>query len=630
MTVWAIVLSFALCACCVHGLNFAVIGDFGMGGLPAGAVSEVRSAGALNEACRELQCNFTMSVGDNIYVGDVNKGLKDSFVASFDQTMPYFPSIGNHDNAGPQIEFSKRNTFWKFPGGYYTFTLPIDDSGYSVQIFAVNTMDGSLAGGGQYKWLDNELEHSNARWKLVFGHYPTVGSGRHRRSGSVSRIHQLLEKHNAQAYFCGHDHILEVSNVGGSILPISGAMSRGGMMLRGIGGGFRKWTLTNPSEFSTFKQDWPSHGFITGALSPNVLTLSFWDHYGGIMYELSTTWNWRDTLKQMQKDGTLTQKDSNEWAPAKIVHQAYKDEAQLEKGPGGATALVFDGSAIKAVQGAAGPAAPAPTLANGSTLAPTPAPPTTTVAPTTSGAPTPVPPTGPPETIAAALRNVTQAAEPMHNRDCGVAPAWSYVRFAVSGDCLGCTDDAIPAGEGFSLFISGYDVSRACTQLFLTKSPLGCSFANDANNAFMLEGTSRVTTPSDGNVFHFRTGVATPPTPAFVCLSADHGVTFRSLMRADHYVPSFHIVNPAGGSASVPTPAPVAGQQQGPPSTPVPQQMAANPPPAPTAAPASSGLSVGAVAVVALVCVVVGAGVSALVNRANWQRLESVANGSDE
>lgn len=529
-----------LCLCVAilrcEGLPFAVIGDWGMGGRKAGWQREMRSAMMLNEVCEQLQCNFTISTGDNIYVGDVMAGLRDSFEAMFTSPGPFFPCIGNHDNWGPQVDYTKRSKRWKFFGRYYTVTLPIDDTGYTVQLFGVDGADGGLVNGGQFTWLENELKMSTARWKFIFGHYPTVGGGRHRRLGSVSRIHSIMEQYNVQAYFCGHDHILEVSNVGGRILATSGAMARGGMMWRGLGSRWRRFSLTNPNEYNQDKQDWPSYGFITGDLSPNVLALSFWDHYGGMQYELVVPHDW------IRRAGGTPEAQRDEWPPESVILEAYKAELSLPKGPGGGTAYDRDGNVwVPAVKPTPAPtttttAAPTTTKYVASNSTPT-APPNGTKTTPNSGAtaaPTNAGPTTTTTTKVVTTTTTTPApvvVETPHVNLLTDAPvekqsAIEHARYAVNTECQECTGPTchIP----FTVFIHGVVVD-ASTRLYLTTSVLGC---DRPDKPFFLSGT-QVIQPHKNVVSVASPG---PSADVYVCFSLDNGQNYRRLRRVDDYL----------------------------------------------------------------------------------------------
>jgi hypothetical protein len=564
----------AVAAVCANAMQFAVIGDWGTGGKPAAAQCEMRSAMALNEACARLGCNFTLSCGDNIYAGNVLQGLQDSFADSFTMPGPTFASIGNHDNVGPQLDYSKKNHKWKFPKRWYDYKVPIDGTGYTAHIFAVDTTDGSLGGGAQYKWLESLLKTSDARWKIIFGHYPFSGSGRHKRVGTVGQLAPLMERYNAQVYFAGHDHIVDVSNMGGRVLPISGAMARGGMMLRAFGGAPRQFSLTNPSEYNAFKADWPGHGFMTVDLSPNVMTVSVWDHYGGIMYEFSTTHDW--LLRVKDKGKAMAEKEKHEWPPAAAVHEAFMAEKALPKGPGGGEVFnMADGtSATQATRATAPPPSLAP-LSPGETAKATAEP--ATLPPLTMA---------PKATVNVAALTAAPKKVGTDGADAQQVAVPDTVKYTVGSECAECGNKPV-VGKPFSVYVDGVDLDSR-SRLYLSDSEFGCAMRGQPR---VVAGTP-VERPTS-NVVVFTVGVATQ---AYVCLSVDDGRSFAVVYSKDDYLPvkAFTVAAP-GAAAQAPNAATPA------PGSAAPNQWVGTPPPA-----AGGGVSVGTLIVVCVLCLAVG------------------------
>jgi hypothetical protein len=465
-------------------LTFAVMGDFGTGGKRNAAIPETRTALMFNEVCERIKCNFSITVGDNIYVNDVNEGFRDSFEDMFDRPMKFFASVGNHDNQGPQIAYTQRSKRWHLPAPWYTVVLPLDNTGYTVQLFAVDSNHGAWQG-----WLTEELKRSTARWKFIYGHHPMTGSGRHGRMGSVQPLHDLMKQYRAQAYFSGHDHILEYSINQGRANVVTGAMARGGMMQRSRGGAARKWTLTAPSEHNQYSLDWPYHGFMTCDLSPNVMTMTFWGNNGGVQYESVITYDWISIYNQYPKS-------EYEEPPPDVVRKAFEDEKTLPRGPGGGTA--YGPSGVSSTTPKNAPSPPAPTK-NGSTPTPLPS----SMAPKTY-APTP---------STAAPSGITLIPPPT------ASPA----RYAVSTECDICAGPTI--GHIFTLFLDGAVVD-ASTRIFLTISSDGCERVG--TEAHILDGTKIM--PLKGYTVNFNaTGPAS--TPIFVCYSTDTGTTYRRLRR---------------------------------------------------------------------------------------------------
>ena len=63
----------------------------------------------------------------------------------------------------------------------------------------------------QIAWLRDVLANSKEQWKIVFGHHPIYSASKvHGNTNElITKVKPLLEKYNAQIYFCGHDHDLQ-------------------------------------------------------------------------------------------------------------------------------------------------------------------------------------------------------------------------------------------------------------------------------------------------------------------------------------------------------------------------------------------------------------------------------------
>ena len=66
----------------------------------------------------------------------------------------------------------------------------------------------------QLTWLQARMKKSRADFLLVAGHYPVWSVSEHGPTECLLKLlHPLLVKHNVTAYFCGHDHNLQVGDV---------------------------------------------------------------------------------------------------------------------------------------------------------------------------------------------------------------------------------------------------------------------------------------------------------------------------------------------------------------------------------------------------------------------------------
>ena len=64
----------------------------------------------------------------------------------------------------------------------------------------------------QIRWLDEELSKSEARWKIVYGHYPPYGHHPVRQDNEtlIERLVPVLVKGGVDLYIAGHDHFLDM------------------------------------------------------------------------------------------------------------------------------------------------------------------------------------------------------------------------------------------------------------------------------------------------------------------------------------------------------------------------------------------------------------------------------------
>ncbi len=200
----------------VKYLQFIALGDFGTGDMGQRDV-----ASGMAEKARVDPVELVLLLGDNFYENGVHsvndKQFQTKFEDMYNQSslqLPFYAVLGNHDYRGnpeAQVQYTNVSEKWKMPARYYTFTQPVDDS-TEVQFFALDT--NPIAGGGahvteQISWLKSELDKSQARWKIVFGHHPLYSGGYHGNDPETltmrARLEPILEP-AIDLYLCGHDH----------------------------------------------------------------------------------------------------------------------------------------------------------------------------------------------------------------------------------------------------------------------------------------------------------------------------------------------------------------------------------------------------------------------------------------
>ena len=187
-----------------------IIGDFGT--MDKNHENQKKVAAAMLAYNRRKPSDFGMTVGDNFYFR--MKSLHDPlWKTDFEDLygplgITFYPSFGNHDwddsMATIELLHSDSSATWKFPAPYYTYTAG------PVQFFAMNTgTNPELAlDKAQLTWLQEELDKSKARWKIVYGHFPIKDNARGISWSVYDRLMPILKRH-ADLYISGHMHNFE-------------------------------------------------------------------------------------------------------------------------------------------------------------------------------------------------------------------------------------------------------------------------------------------------------------------------------------------------------------------------------------------------------------------------------------
>jgi tartrate-resistant acid phosphatase type 5 len=275
-------------------LSFIVIGDWGM----HGSRGQKRVAAAMDALAARTRIDFIISTGDNFYPAGVY-GVDDplwkrSFINVYNlphlRTLPWYVTLGNHDYLGDihaEMEYAQNNPRWHLPATYYQQAYSSDPP--LARFFFLDTnafIDKYHARPGRYhhineqdpaaqlQWLRGELQHSTAVWKIAVGHHPVYSSGR--RHGDTEKLKKalppLFEEFGVQAYFSGHDHILEYYRPQG----------RTGYIISGAGAAHRTLRQRRYSLFAA-----STTGFVHVALARDNMTVRFIDADGNELYKYS-------------------------------------------------------------------------------------------------------------------------------------------------------------------------------------------------------------------------------------------------------------------------------------------------------------------------------------------------------
>ena len=158
-------------------VKFAVIGDTGSGS------EKQRDVGAMMVQYHALfPFDFVLMMGDNMYGGeapqDFEKKFAEPYKSLLDQKVKFYATLGNHDQA-LQVNYQNFNMNGK---EYYRFTKG------KIAFYSLNSnyMDKK-----QVQWLEDQLSHETAEWKVMFFHHPPYSSAK--KHGSDGQLREVVE-----------------------------------------------------------------------------------------------------------------------------------------------------------------------------------------------------------------------------------------------------------------------------------------------------------------------------------------------------------------------------------------------------------------------------------------------------
>lgn len=212
-------------------VRFVAWGDAGHGNPQQYATAE-----AARRVCEAEGCDLVLGLGDNVYPNGVNgttdKQLRWKFEEPYrNLTMPFYMVLGNHDvvlNATAQVAYSNLSERWRMPARSYAFEEgEVAFFALDLTALAAGVEDGAPELGA---WLEREMDATEAKWRVVFAHFPYASNGKHGNATPLLRA--WLETHvcgKADLYLSGHDHDLqwlaEQPTCTGTELVVSGAAS---------------------------------------------------------------------------------------------------------------------------------------------------------------------------------------------------------------------------------------------------------------------------------------------------------------------------------------------------------------------------------------------------------------------
>jgi len=210
-----------------------------------------------NNIHKNKDVNFIILLGDNFYPSGVSSVFDPQWTTKyrelFNSNIDTFSVLGNHDyvlNPEAQIEYSTINKHWKMPFHYYDMMINLknskvhfifidtcimaEDTTHNL-LRVMNTNNKSFENfrniknkiqEKQNRWLEDVLKLSEAKWKIVCGHYPVFSKGHHKISMKFQKyLSNLFAIHGVDFYFSGHDHNMQHLQNKKTHYIISGAFS---------------------------------------------------------------------------------------------------------------------------------------------------------------------------------------------------------------------------------------------------------------------------------------------------------------------------------------------------------------------------------------------------------------------
>jgi len=198
-------------------LEFIAYGDAGKGGVEQQWTADEMSS-YVTEVNNDI--DFILNLGDSFYNDGVTSTTDPLWDSLFEEVydseilnMPFYSILGNHDyrgNINAQINYiSPNNDRWQMPSRYYSITKKLPDN-TEIEFMFLDSERLFYGDAEQLVWLDDKLDSSTARWKIVVGHRPLFSYGYHGFSGPLIPRMQPLLNNRADLYIAGHEHDMQI------------------------------------------------------------------------------------------------------------------------------------------------------------------------------------------------------------------------------------------------------------------------------------------------------------------------------------------------------------------------------------------------------------------------------------
>lgn len=231
-------------------LSLLVFGDSGTG---------LSDQLGIRDAMSGRDFDLALHTGDMAYVYGTYRQLDDYFFAVYAElaaTMPFYPSLGNHDyltlHGQPYLDAFYLPENGELPvleERYYSFDRgPVHFVALDTEIWAGFFYWGQLAFDSMLSWLEADLDATEQSWIIVYFHRPPYTSTNIPVEYEPAKIVQVLEQYDVDLVLTGDSHVYART------LPLRDGevvtIGEGGIVYVTTGGGGAGRHLCEPRPFT--------------------------------------------------------------------------------------------------------------------------------------------------------------------------------------------------------------------------------------------------------------------------------------------------------------------------------------------------------------------------------------------
>lgn len=147
----------------------------------------------------QWQPRFLLHVGDMTNNGGYYPLWQRGFfgpLGALAASVPVQPALGNHDSASLMLRLFRR------PEGRVRYSYDCGDAHF----VCLDSFAGRTERPKMLEWCERDLAASRARWKIVYGHFPSYDAGSHGTAWGRSDFLPLFRKYGVDLVFAGHTH----------------------------------------------------------------------------------------------------------------------------------------------------------------------------------------------------------------------------------------------------------------------------------------------------------------------------------------------------------------------------------------------------------------------------------------